>query len=396
MRNQGGSLVITNGMVLLPTGKLEPCDVHIEGGCVAVIGQGLAADVQVDATGAYVLPGLIDLHTHGIGYESTTAESLHRYAQLEAAHGATTFYPTLFGPPDQSIQHMERHRRSSAELDVLPQVGGFRLESPYLAQTGGGSSRDLAPITPETTEALLAAGGGHIKIWDVSPELPGALDLIRRLCGAGIVCSLAHTQATIEQARAAVDAGARLVTHLFDTFVLPPMVDPGVYPVGLVDYLLTEDRVTCEIIGDGTHVYPILVEKALRCKTPGRLVWVTDSNFGAALSPGEYNAPGWGWIVVDGANHGARLRDQQMVLAGSALTPIDAFRNAMRLFHRDMATASQLCSGTPARLMGLNKGEIAAGRDGDLIILDAELNLLHTIVAGQIAYAASEPSLCSE
>ena len=391
-----GSLVITNGRVLLPSGKLEPCDVRIEGGCVVAMGQGLAADEQVNVTGAYVLPGLIDLHTHGIGYESTTAQTLHRYAQLEAAHGATTFYPTLFGSPDQGIQHMERHRQSSAEFRLLPQVGGFRLESPYLAQTGAGLSRDLAPISAETTEALLAAGGGHIKIWDVSPELPGAVDLIGRLSGDGIVCSLAHTQATIEQARAAVDAGARLVTHLFDTFVLPPIVDPGVYPAGLVDYLLTEDRVTCEIIGDGTHVPPILVEKALRCKTPGRLAWVTDSNFGAALPPGEYNAPGWGWIVVDGANHGARLRDRQMVLAGSALTPIDAFRNAIRLFHRDMATASQLCSGTPARLMGLNKGEIAAGRDADLIILDAELNLLHTIVAGQIAYAASEPSSRSE
>ncbi len=164
------------------------------------------------------------------------------------------------------------------------------------------------------------------------------------------------------------------------------MVEPGVYPAGLVDYLLVEDRVAAEIIGDGTHVHPLLVEKALRCKTASRLAWVTDSNFGAALPPGEYEAPDWGWIVVDGPNNGARLRDRGRVLAGSALTPIDALRNLVRLFGRDLATASRLCSTTPARLMGLNKGEIAAGRDADLIIIDQGLDLLCTIVAGEIAW----------
>jgi N-acetylglucosamine-6-phosphate deacetylase len=128
------------------------------------------------------------------------------------------------------------------------------------------------------------------------------------------------------------------------------------------------------------------VEKALRCKTPGRLVWVTDGNFGAGLPPGEYEAPGWGWIVVNGPNEGARLRDRGRALAGSALTPIDALGNIVRLFGKDLATASRLCSGTPARLMGLNKGEIAVGRDADLIVVDESLALAFTLVAGEIVY----------
>ena len=390
MRDQVNSLVITNGAVLLSSGQLEPCDVLLDGGRIAAVGRGLTAAARLDAAGACVLPGLIDLHTHGIGRESTAAETLEGYARLEAAHGATTFYPTFFAPPDESIRHITRHRRNSDELRRLPQIGGFRLESPYLAQTGAGLSRDLAAITQETTDALLTAGGGHVKIWDISPELPGAPELIGRLTAAGIVCSLAHTHATIEQARAAIDAGARLVTHLFDTFAMPSVIEPGAYPAGLVDYLLVEDRVICEIIGDGTHVDPLLVEKALRCKTPGRLAWVTDGNFGAALPAGEYHAAGWGWIVVDGPNHGARLRDRQMGLAGSALTPIAAFRNVIRLFRRDLATASQVCSGTPARLMGLNKGEIAVGRDADLILLDAQLDLRYTIVAGEIVFQSRD------
>ena len=263
----------------------------------------------------------------------------------------------------------------------------IRLESPYLATAGGGMSRDTTSISADITEMLLTAGGGHIKIWDISPELDGACGAIANITGRGIVVSLAHTHATIEQARAAVDAGARLVTHLYDTFMPPAMTEPGVYPAGLTDYLLVEDRVTCEIIGDGTHVPPLLVEKVFRCKTPKRIAFVTDSNLGAGLAPGRYDLPmGWGLAAVDGPNNGVRLVDRGMSLCGSALTPIDAFRNAIRLFGKDIATASRVCSLSPAKLMGLNKGEIVPGQDGDLIIFDDALEILFTLSGGKVVY----------
>jgi len=184
-----------------------------------------------------------------------------------------------------------------------------------------------------------------------------------------------------------VDAGARLVTHLFDTFVLPEMSEPGAYPAGLVDYILIEDRLTCEIIGDGTHVDPVLVEKALRCKSPERIAFVTDSNRGAGLPPGRYSLGEWGNIVVNGPNDGLRLVDRDMILAGSALTPIAAMRNSIQLFGQNLHETVQLCSRTPARLMGLNKGEIAPGRDADLVVLSPELELSHSICAGSVVYS---------
>jgi N-acetylglucosamine-6-phosphate deacetylase len=383
------ALVIKNGNILLPNGEIQPGDLLIEDGSIRDVGGILAADSELDASGAYVLPGLIDIHTHGLGRENAGFGSLAELAKIEASFGATTFYPTLFGPPSESAEHMLRHRRETDDLQQAPNVGGFRLESPYLAYPSGGTPGDCAPISPETTKALLEAGGGHVRIWDISPELDGASDAIRELSSQGIVCSIAHTRATIEQSRAAVDAGARLVTHLFDVFPWPEQVDPDpdVYPLGLVDYLLIEDRVVCEIIGDGIHVFPILVEKAMRCKTPNRIAFITDSNMGAGLPPGRYSLPGgWGDILVQGSNDGLRLPDRDMVLVGSALTPIAAFRNAVRLFGKDMATASKLCSQTPARLMGLNKGEIAAGRDADLIVLDSDLNLLYTICGGAVIH----------
>jgi N-acetylglucosamine-6-phosphate deacetylase len=382
--------VIRNGEVLLPDGRLTPLDVQIREGRIVELTRGLRAEEELEAGGALVLPGLIELHTHGIRTQSVESGSLVEYARIEAERGVTTFYPTLFCSPERSAEHLRRHRRETDDLRLAPQVGGFRLEAPYLAIASGGSARSLARIEDKITHFLLEAGGGLIKIWDFSPELPGAPEAIRHLSERGVVCSLAHTRATRAQGRAAVEAGARLVTHLFDVFYHTPEAsdpDPDIYAPGLVDYLLIEDRLVGEIIGDGTHVDPLLVEKAFRCKPPSGLVFVTDSNYGAGLPPGRYTLPGdWGVVQVGNPNDGVRLPDRDMILAGSALTPIDSFRNVIRLFHKDLAAASRVWSTNQARLLGLNKGEIAVGRDADLILLDRELELLCTIAAGRIVY----------
>jgi len=394
--SEHGTWVIQNGEVLLPDGRLAPLDIQIRSGRIASLAPGLSGGELLDVGGALVLPGLIDLHTHGIRTESAESGSLVEYARIAAECGVTTFYPTLFCSPKEAAAHLRRHRRETDELRLAPQVGGFRLEAPYLSMASGGSASALAGIEVATTQLLLEAGGGLIKIWDVSPELPGACEAIRHLSSQGIVCSLAHTRATRAQGRAAVEAGARLVTHLFDVFFHTPEAtdpDPDIYAPGLVDYLLIEDRLVCEIIGDGTHVDPMLVEAAFRCKPPEALVFVTDSNYGAGLPPGRYTLPGdWGEVQVGSPNDGVRLPDRDMILAGSALTPIDSFRNVIRLFGRDLATASRVWSANQARLLRLNKGEIAVGRDADLIVLDPELELLCAIVAGRIVYRRRSPA----
>lgn len=372
--------------MLFPDGRIELRDVAIESGRIAEIGSALQCESVIDAENCYVLPGLFDLHTHGIGRCSVSGGSLREFSRIEASYGATSFYPTLYGPPRANTKEMQRHRDETDNLKKTPNAAGFRLEWPYVAHQGGGVDGSAAPINPATTNMLMEAGGGLLKIWDISPELPGAPEVIRELSRSGVVCSIAHTRATIDQARVAVDAGARLVTHLFDTFEMPLVTDPGVYPAGLVDYLLVEDRVICETIADGIHVHPLLMEKAIRCKSENGVAFITDSNMGAGLPDGNYDLPGFGKAVVSKAR-GVRsvLRDDLM---GSALTPIDAFRNAIKLFGKDISMASKLCSRTPARLMGLNKGEIAIGRDSDLIILDTKLDLRYTIAGGDILYSA--------
>lgn len=399
------SLCVHGGTVLTADGRLAEADLHLESGRISAIDAGARAArgavrraargafrrtaETFDASGCTVLPGLVELHTHGIERHAVTEGSLAEYAGLEAAHGATSFCPTLFGPAEAIAEQMRRHRRETDDLASVPSAVGFRLEFPYVAKTGAGLARDQARIRPETTGALLAAGGGRIKIWDISPELPGAPELIADLSARGVVCSIAHTSATIEQAERAVDAGCRLVTHLFDVFDLPTVGEPGVYPPSLVDYLLIEDRLVCELILDGTHVHPLLVRKTLRCAGPDRIAMVTDSNVGAGLAPGRHVLPGgWGPVEIRGPNDGVRLVERGMCLGGSALTPIDGFRNAVRRFGCDLATASRMASLVPSRLLGLDAGEIAVGRLADLIVVDRDLALRATIVRGKVAWRA--------
>jgi N-acetylglucosamine-6-phosphate deacetylase len=335
-----------------------------------------------------VLPGLIDIHTHGIGFNFIGECGLEEYAELEAKAGATTVYATLFDSPDNTEAALKRYVKDlKSSPRLAKQIPGFRLEAPYLARTGAGQGKHLAPITQETTARLLAAGKGHVKIWDISPELESTPEAVSYLTRKGVMCTMAHTQATIDQARLAVDAGMASVTHLFDTFVVPEMVDAGVYPAGLIDYLLVEDRVCCEIVADGTHVHPLLVQQAMRCKSTWRIVFVTDSNLGAGLPSGRYTITDWGEVEVSGSNDGVRLVAREMGLAGSALTPVDLFRNAIEMFGLTWGEAARVCSETPARLLGLNKGAVSVGKDADFTILDEKLEVAYTIAGGEVLYA---------
>jgi N-acetylglucosamine-6-phosphate deacetylase len=384
-------MLIRNGEVLHGDQWKATCDLRIEGGVITAIAEGLRPepDEQIlDATGCCVLPGLIDLHNHGVRHVMAQYDSLVEYARLLAAEGVTACLPTLLGSPQENVEAMRRGLAETDNFRLTPNLIGFRPEITYLAKTGAGAAGSLTKISADTTEALYTASRGTIRIWDVSPELDGALPFIRWCRERGIVTSLAHSSASIEQARRAVDAGLSLITHFYDTFDPPPMTDPGVYPAGLTDYIQVEDRLTAEIIPDGVHVHPLLVEKTLRCKGLGRVAFVTDGVKGAGNPPGIYDGLYPGVQVAISADRGVR-RVPDDALSGSALTHINCLRNAVNKFGRTLAEASVLCSRTPAAVLGMaTKGALAAGMDADMIILTEDLDLIATIVGGQVLYHA--------
>jgi N-acetylglucosamine-6-phosphate deacetylase len=380
------TILIQHGDVL-HAGRIEQsADVRIEGRTIVQIGKGLEPGYGskiLDATALYVLPGLIDIHNHGLRDVWVDRDDIHKYSRYQAENGVTACVATLAAKPQQDIERMRRIRTETVDFTLTPNLIGFRPEILYLAKAGGGDATALRSPDPALTEALWEASGGRIVVWDVSPEVEGAIPFIEWCAGRGIVTSMAHSNATIEQARRAVDAGLSLITHFYDTFNPPAEVDPGVYPAGITDYIQVEDRVTAEIIPDGVHVHPLLVEKTLRCKGIGRVIFITDSLKGSGNPPGEYDGLIPGDSVVVTADRGIR-RKSDGVLTGSAITAITAFRNAVFKFGRSIPEASQLCSTNPARLLGLKKkGMLAAGMDADVILLDRDLRLATTLVQGK-------------
>ncbi|MGQ9502354.1 MAG: N-acetylglucosamine-6-phosphate deacetylase [Anaerolineae bacterium] len=385
-------MIIKKGIISFGN-QLQEGSIRLKGKVITEIAPAIeeqSGELIIDAAGHYVLPGFIDLHTHGLQDTMPQRGDWLRYAHLQLEQGVTACVPTLFAAPEELIRSMRLALEQTDCFRRTPNLLGFRLEFPYVAKAGAGLASALRPITPETTQALFEAGEGFIRIWDVSPELPGAVAFIRWAGDHGIVTSLAHSSATIEEACHAVKAGLRLVTHFYDTFDVPVMTDPGVYPAGLTDYILVEDRLTVEIIPDGVHVHPLLVEKTLRCKGLERVAFITDSVLGAGSPPGIYAGLYEGAQVAVTSDRGVR-RIPDDALSGSAMTQLRCFQQAVRRFGLSIPEASALCSRTPAHVLGLNdQGYLDIGMRANIILLDRDFNLEMTILDGAILYRADE------
>ncbi len=326
-------MIICNSTVL-HVDTLEPgSDIRIDHGRVVEIGPGLKRareEETIDASGFFALPGLIDIHTHGLKSVSVQDGSLLEYSQIQLEQGVTACVPTLFGSPEANLNRIKDVMEETGDLQDTPNILGFRPEIMYVAKTGAGSSASLSRIDHNTSVCLYEAAKGQIKIWDVSPELEGAIPFIRWAANLGVIVSLAHSGASVTQARGAIDAGLSLITHFYDTFDMAVETDAGVYPAGLTDYIQVEDRVTVEIIPDGVHVHPYLVDKTIRCKGFERVVFVTDSLKGSGNPPGIYDGLASGEKIAVTKDRGMR-RVSDNALSGSCLTHSLSFKKAVRL-----------------------------------------------------------------
>jgi N-acetylglucosamine-6-phosphate deacetylase len=216
----------------------------------------------------------------------------------------------------------------------------------------------------------------------LAPERPGAPERIRRLRARGIVVSLGHTDATLAEFAAGVEAGATMATHLYNA--MSPFAHRA---PGAIGAALTDDRVAVGLIVDGVHSHPASIRLALRAKGPDRIALVTDAMAAAGMPPGEY-ALGGRRVVVDGT--AATLPDG--TLAGAILTLDQAVRNLVRWTDASPADALRTASEVPARLLGLDRaGRLEAGADADLALFDDELRVQATIVEGHVAYRREEP-----
>lgn len=395
-------IVVDEASLVLPDGELDGAALVIEGGRVEEIvppGAPRPRGERLKLPGCRLLPGFVDIHVHGLAGADVMdeAEGIARVAARLPRHGVTAFCPTTIacdpGRLDRVLAAVAAARAAPAPASarVLP----AHLESNFLNPDYRGAQPLACLRTPIETgagpaEACGGAAAGRfsgaeilrviearreaVAIVTMAPEIDGGLDLVRALARAGHLVSLGHSGADYEQARAALAAGARHATHLFNR--MPPLHHRA---PGLAAAVLEAPGVTAEIICDGHHVHPAMVRLALAIKPRG-LVAITDGTAGAGLPAGSHARLGDQTIVV--TERGALLEDG--TLAGSVCTMDAAFRMLVTQVGLSIVEAARLCAAAPAELLGLpGHGGIAAGAPADLVALDADLRVRQTFVAGR-------------
>jgi N-acetylglucosamine-6-phosphate deacetylase len=362
-------------------GRLEPGAVIVDQGIISGIERsthdGNLPERVIDAP--IVSPGFIDLQVNG-GFGVDVDEQMESFeilARRLPATGVTSYLPTLIS------SHYATYPRVFAAFErgrsaIGAQALGMHLEGPFLSP-GRKGAHPLAAIEGATDDLFDAIADPRIvALMTLAPERTGAVDRIRILRERGILVSLGHTDGTVEQFTAGVDAGARMATHLFNA-----MSPFGHRAPGVIGSVLVEDRVTAGLIVDGVHSHPSAVRLAARAKGIDRIALVTDMMAAAGMPPGVYTLGGQN-VTTDGIS--ARLPDG--TLAGAILLMNEAIRNTIRWTGIGIAEALRMATEVPARLLDRDDiGAIRIGARADLALIDADLNVMSTIIGGVTVFA---------
>jgi N-acetylglucosamine-6-phosphate deacetylase len=343
-------------------------------------------------TGGVLAPGLVDMQINGaFGVDLAAADDREWAAVADRlpTNGVTAYLPTFItAPVDDLAAALRAARVRRSRGGVAPGAArslGVHLEGPFLAGSRRGAHRAdlLRDPAPEDLDQLLDAGADELVCLTLAPERDGAIDATRRLTAAGVRVAVGHTDADEHTVRAAADAGATIVTHLYNAQRPLKHRDPGT-----VGAALTDDRLTCGLIVDLHHVAPAAVQVAFRC-APGRVALVTDAVAAMGMPAGSYVLggdrldvrPGEPPLRADGA------------IAGSALRMDEAVANAVRHCGVDLLTAVEAATRVPAAALGRDDlGVIATGRPADLVWLDDDLGARATWVAGTRVWSREDDS----
>jgi N-acetylglucosamine-6-phosphate deacetylase len=382
-----GSLLITNCR-LYDAETAEPgCCVLVRDGRIADVGPAGQADEVLDAGGRILAPGLIDVHIQGAGGADVldaTPRALQTISRTCARFGVTGFLATTVYKPGQE----NRHLKVAAEC-VGQDLGGARLlgvhlEGPFISPQKKGmiSPQCISEPDPEVLRDIYALLGSGLTMMTVAPELPGGFEIIKALVGRGTIASFGHSNATYEQAVRGFEAGITHVTHLFNA--MPPLHhrEPG--PLAAI---FERPDVTCQVITDGVHIHPSVLRLAYRQLGPERFVTITDGMQAMSLPDGRYVYNGIDYETKDGT---ARYEDGTLI--GTALGLNSMLARLTRFTGCPMSVAIETATRNAAGVLGLAamRGSISTGRDADLVILEDDLAVHATIVAGRVVPDGSQ------
>jgi N-acetylglucosamine-6-phosphate deacetylase len=378
-------MLLTADRVVTGTEVHSPGWVEISDDAITAVGSGAgpravdAAQGDVALGAVTVVPGFVDMHTHGGGsgaFPDATEDGSRAAVALHRRHGTTTLVASLVSA------HPAELLREAAVLGEQVQAGliaGIHLEGPWLSPMRCGAHEPSALRSPELAEVerVFAAAKGGLRMVTIAPELDGAMPAIRRMVELGAVAAVGHTDASYEQARAAIEAGATVATHLFNAMRPIHHREPG--PVVA---LMEDPRVTVELINDGVHLHPAIYRFVNREAGSERIALITDAMAAAGMSDGSYHLGALSVDVVDGV---ARVAGTDTI-AGSTATMDLVFRNAVLNsgLPRDeaLAIAVRQTSVIPARAVGLGEAGLLVGSAADLVVLNDDLRVARVMKTG--------------
>lgn len=379
-----------NATVLVDGAMQQNCAVLVKDRQIAAIGRAAETACEgaetVDLGGYLIAPGFVDTQVNGGGgamfCDAPTIQTLAGMVQAHRRFGTTAMLPTLI-TSNLEITRRAAEAVSSALADGMAGIAGIHFEGPLLnpARKGVHDAALFQHSSAELLDIFTSINGGKVMV-TLAPEQTGVA-FIERLVERGIIVSLGHTACTFDQAQAGFAAGARSVTHLFNA--MPPLLsrDPGPIAAALLD-----PSVFCGLIVDGHHVDPAALRVALAAMGRGRTVLVTDAMADVGPTLGDFALGQQPILYRDG-----KLTTDQGTLAGSALSMIEAVRNAIAMLDMSPADALAAASATPARMIGCDDqlGAIKVGHQADFVILDPQLNVVGTAIKGALEWYLPGP-----
>ncbi|KQX97835.1 N-acetylglucosamine-6-phosphate deacetylase [Rhodanobacter sp. Root480] len=375
------TLALINGRVLTPEGWRDDVAVLLDGARIAAVlpaSDPRVRDAQThDLAGATLLPGFIDVQVNGGGgvlfNDAPTVETIRQIGVGHRRYGTTGFLPTLISD-DADVMRAALKAVEQALAEGVPGLLGIHLEGPYLAPARKGVHDPKFFRVPDADElALLCAPHRGVRLITLAPDqMPIAS--ISALAASGVIVCAGHTAADYATTRAALDAGVRGFTHLFNAMTPFGSREPGV-----VGAALDDAESWCGIIADGHHVHPVSLRVAIAAKARGKMLLVTDAMPPVGAESPEYKLNGETIIVKDGV-----CQTANGTLAGSALDMAGAVRNAVEMLHLPLDEAARMASTYPADFLGLgaSHGRIAAGYQADLVALDADYRVQQSWIGG--------------
>ncbi len=388
-------LAFAAARLLTPTDSVEHPLVLVDEGRVFEIqtqsSRQISAAISISDFGdSIIAPGYVDLHIHGsAGYDvmDDDTEALPAIERLLTRHGVTSYFPTTVSAPvDATLRALERlaeaiERRESNNKDGERRARplGIHLEGPFISHVRRGAHPTEYLLAPTLTlfEQFWQASRGRIRMMTIAPELEGAIEVIGEAARRGVCVSLGHSDADLGAAERGIAAGAKHATHTFNA--MRPLGHNTLdhRSPGILGAVLTDRRVSADIIADGVHLDPAIVKLCARAKGAEQTVLITDAISATGMPDGRYRL---GNFEVD-VRDGKCMTDGK--LAGSVLTMDRAVRNLARFAEWELAQAVAAASRNPARVAGIaGKGVLAVGADADFVVLSREGEVLRTFVSG--------------